>query len=58
MKDTFFYPPSDKLDRIAIVYAPKDGKVIRAGSQILGGDPGAFRKACSPLQTTSPISAK
>jgi CubicO group peptidase (beta-lactamase class C family) len=44
MKDTFFYPPSDKLDRIAIVYAPKDGKVIRAGSQILGGDPGAFRK--------------
>ncbi|MGC2474638.1 MAG: serine hydrolase domain-containing protein [Candidatus Sulfotelmatobacter sp.] len=44
MKDTFFYPPSDKLDRIAIVYAPKDGKEIRAGSQILGGDPGAFRK--------------
>jgi CubicO group peptidase (beta-lactamase class C family) len=44
MKDTFFYPPADKLDRIAIVYAPKDGKVIRAGSQILGGDPGAFRK--------------
>lgn len=44
MKDTFFYPPADKLDRIAIVYMPKDGKMIRAGSQILGGDPGAFRK--------------
>lgn len=44
MKDTFFYPPPGKLDRIAIVYAPKDGKVIRAGSQILGGAPGAFRK--------------
>jgi CubicO group peptidase (beta-lactamase class C family) len=44
MKDTFFYPPSDKLDRIAIVYMPKDGKMIRAGAQILGGDPGAFRK--------------
>ncbi len=44
MKDTFFYPPADKLDRIAIVYMPKDGKMIRAGAQILGGDPGAFRK--------------
>ncbi len=44
MKDTFFYPPADKFDRIAIVYSPKDGKMIRAGSHILGGDPGAFRK--------------
>ena len=44
MKDTFFYPPADKLDRIAIVYMPKGGKLIRAGSQILGGDPGSFRK--------------
>jgi CubicO group peptidase (beta-lactamase class C family) len=44
MKDTFFYPTADKLDRIAIVYMPKGGKMTRAGSQILGGDPGAFRK--------------
>ena len=44
MKDTFFYPPSDKLNRIAIVYTPKGGKLVRAGAQILGGDPGAFRK--------------
>jgi CubicO group peptidase (beta-lactamase class C family) len=44
MKDTFFYPSSDKLDRIAIVYTSKDSKMIRAGTQILGGDPGAFRK--------------
>jgi CubicO group peptidase (beta-lactamase class C family) len=44
MKDTFFYPTSDKLDRIAIVYTSKDSKMIRAGTQILGGDPGAFRK--------------
>lgn len=44
MNDTFFYPPADKLDRIAIVYAPKDGKLTRAGAHILGGDPGAFRK--------------
>jgi CubicO group peptidase (beta-lactamase class C family) len=44
MKDTFFYPPADKLDRIAIVYMPKDGKFVRAGADILGGDPAAFRK--------------
>lgn len=44
MKDTFFYPPPDKLDRIAIVYSPNNGKMVRAGAQILGGDPGAFRK--------------
>lgn len=45
MKDTFFYPPSDKLDRIVIVYTPKDDKMVRAGAQILGGDPGSFRKS-------------
>lgn len=44
MKDTFFYPPADKLNRIAIVYVPKGGKLVRAGADILGGDPGAFRK--------------
>ncbi len=44
MKDTFFYPPADKLNRIAIVYMPKGGKLVRAGADILGGDPGAFRK--------------
>ena len=44
MKDTFFYPPADKLARIAMVYMPKDGKLVRAGAQILGGDPGLFRK--------------
>jgi CubicO group peptidase (beta-lactamase class C family) len=44
MKDTFFYPPADKLNRIAIVYMPKNGKLVRAGAEILGGDPGAFRK--------------
>jgi len=43
MNDTFFYPPADKLDRIAIVYMPKDGKLVRAGGDILGGDPAAYR---------------
>jgi CubicO group peptidase (beta-lactamase class C family) len=44
MKDTFFYPPADKQDRIAMVYTPMAGKLVRAGADILGGDPAAFRK--------------
>ncbi|HVT97528.1 MAG TPA: serine hydrolase domain-containing protein [Acidobacteriaceae bacterium] len=44
MKDTFFFPPPDKLGRIAMVYSPNDGKLQRAGADILGGDPGAYRK--------------
>ncbi|MGH9546343.1 MAG: serine hydrolase domain-containing protein [Terriglobales bacterium] len=44
MKDTFFFPPADMHDRIAMVYMPRDGKLSRAGPEILGGDPAAFRK--------------
>ena len=44
MKDTFFYPPSDKIDRIALVYMPQNGKFVRQGGDILGGDPAAYRK--------------
>ena len=40
MKDSFFYPPADKIDRIAMVYGGKDGKLVRAPGTILGGDPG------------------
>lgn len=45
MKDSFFYPPADKRDRIAMVYSHgPDGKLVRGGSALLGGDPAAFRK--------------
>ncbi|MBM3734474.1 MAG: beta-lactamase family protein [Acidobacteria bacterium] len=30
MKDTFFYPTPDKLDRIAVIYEQKDGKLTPA----------------------------
>ena len=40
MKDSFFFPPADKVDRIAMVYDSKDGKLVRAPGSILGGDPG------------------
>lgn len=44
MKDTFFYPPADKLQRIAIVYENKGGKLVPASPETLGGDPRLFRK--------------
>lgn len=43
MKDSFFYPPAVKIGRIAMVYVGKDGKLVRAGGSILGGDPAKYR---------------
>lgn len=44
MKDSFFYPPADKVARIAMVYVGKDGKLERAPATILGGDPAKYRQ--------------
>jgi CubicO group peptidase (beta-lactamase class C family) len=44
MKDTFFYPPTDKIARIAMVYVQKDGRLVRAPATILGGDPTKYRE--------------
>ena len=44
MKDSFFYPPADKVGRIAMVYAEQDGKLARAPASILGGDPAKHRQ--------------
>jgi len=44
MKDSFFYPPADKISRIAMVYVQKDGKLVRAPGTILGGDPSKYRQ--------------
>jgi CubicO group peptidase (beta-lactamase class C family) len=43
MKDSFFFPPPDKVERIAMVYAHKDGKLVPAPGSILGGDPARHR---------------
>jgi len=43
MKDTFYFPPADKKDRIAVLYTRKDGKLERADATSLGGDSTAFR---------------
>lgn len=44
MKDSFFFAPEDRKDRIALVYTHKDGKLTAAGGDILGGDPRDYRK--------------
>ena len=44
MKDSFFFPPEEKTRRIAMVYHAVDGKLVRAGNEILGGDPARYRK--------------
>ena len=44
MKDSFFFPPADKTSRIAMVYAQKDGKLLRSPASILGGDPEKYRQ--------------
>jgi CubicO group peptidase (beta-lactamase class C family) len=44
MKDSFFFPPADKVDRIAMVYVKKDGQLVPAPGTILGGDPAKHRQ--------------
>ncbi len=44
MKDTFIFPPADKLGRIALVYKVDNDKLVRAGRDILAGDPAEYRK--------------
>ncbi len=46
MKDSFFYPdqqPQEKRNRIAMVYALQEGRLVPAPGTILGGDPTRYR---------------
>ena len=43
MADTFFFAPPGKRDRIALVYKHAAGKLVRAGDEILAGDPAKYR---------------
>lgn len=43
MHDTFYFPPDDKKDRIALVYRHDGAKLVRAGADILAGDPTKYR---------------
>jgi CubicO group peptidase (beta-lactamase class C family) len=43
MKDSFYFAPEDKKDRIALVYRHVDGKLVRAGENTLGGDSTLYR---------------
>lgn len=44
MKDSFFFAPANKTGRIAFVYTSEGGKLVRSGSEILGGDSAQFRR--------------
>jgi CubicO group peptidase (beta-lactamase class C family) len=44
MQDSFFFPPPDKIARIAMVYDHKYRALVRAPGSILGGDPTKYRQ--------------
>ncbi len=44
MKDSFIFPPEDKKPRIAALYDRKEGKLVKAGGDKLGGDAMHYRK--------------
>lgn len=44
MHDSFYFPPDDKKDRMALVYHHANGKLVRAGDDILAGDPAKYRQ--------------
>jgi CubicO group peptidase (beta-lactamase class C family) len=44
MKDSFIFPPAEKTGRIAMVYDLENGKLRKAGNDLLAGDPALFRR--------------
>jgi CubicO group peptidase (beta-lactamase class C family) len=44
MKDSFFFPPADKTDRIVQNYVRKEGKLVPAGKNYYGGEAMNYRK--------------
>jgi len=44
MTDTHVFLPAEKRPRLAPVYTVKDGRLVKAGPDILGGDPLKFRE--------------
>ena len=44
MKDSFYFPPAEKYDRIAVLYRSTKGKLERSGPETLGGASARFRK--------------
>lgn len=43
MKDSFFFPPKDKLARISLVYKRGGQGLVRSGDEILAGDSAKYR---------------
>ncbi len=47
MKNSFFYPTSERIPRIAMVYESQNGKLVRSPATILGGDPAKYRQGAT-----------
>jgi CubicO group peptidase (beta-lactamase class C family) len=43
MKDSFYYPPESKKDRIAMIYQHEDGKLVLSRERAQAGDPALYR---------------
>jgi CubicO group peptidase (beta-lactamase class C family) len=43
MKDSFYFPPDEKRNRVALLYERKAGKLVRAAGTVLGGESHKFR---------------
>ncbi len=44
MKDSCIFLPADKRSRLVSVYTSKDGKMVKAGNDLLAGDPHNYRQ--------------
>lgn len=44
MKDSFMFPPADRIGRIALLYRSQDGRLERAGAEALGGASYKYRE--------------
>lgn len=44
MKDSHIFLPVEKQSRLALIYHPDDGKLVRGSGKSYGGDAAAFRK--------------
>jgi len=47
MTDSYIFLPESKHSRLAVVYTVQDGKMVKAGADILGGDAMKYRKGAT-----------
>jgi len=53
-KDSYIFLPAEKQSRLAAVYTLKGAKMIKAGNDILGGNPFSYRHDANILAPNLP----